>query len=165
VSYHTITKEFGVGTVKTAISYIDLLRDLYLLNMLEAVDPNSGLPIPRREKKLYFTDPFIYHSFSKRVMTTPPDPAKLAEAAVVNHLSLVGNTGYVKWDGELDIALAELGLAFEVKYGAKATPTRRVIGKLKKVYTLSKTTIDDCVIPVHLFLAALKVGAKQVELA
>jgi Predicted ATPase (AAA+ superfamily) len=61
VSYHTIAKEFGVGTVKTAISYIDLLRDLYLLNMLEAVDPSSGLPLSKKEKKLYFTDPFIFH--------------------------------------------------------------------------------------------------------
>ncbi|SRR5579875_1275860 len=165
VSYHTIAKEFGVGTVKTAISYIDLLRDLYLLNMLEAVDPSSGLPLPKKEKKLYFTDPFIYHSFSKWVMTTPPDTTKLAEAAVVNHLSLVGNPGYIKLDGEVDIALTGLGLAFEVKYGAKETPTRRVIGKLKKVYTLSKTTIDDGVIPIPLFLASLKVGAKQVELA
>jgi len=132
VSYHTIAKEFGFGTVKTAISYIDLLRDLYLLNMLEAVDPSSGLPLSKKEKKLYFTDPFIYHSFSKWVMTTPPDTAKLAEAAVVNHLCQVGNPGYIKLDGELDIALAGLGLAFEVKYGAKATLTRRVIGKLKK---------------------------------
>ncbi|WP_230937923.1 hypothetical protein [Sulfolobus acidocaldarius] len=52
-SFHTLSRDFGVGTVKTAISYVELLEKLFLLKAVEAIDPNSGVPLLRKEVLLY----------------------------------------------------------------------------------------------------------------
>ncbi|HLI45689.1 MAG TPA: ATP-binding protein, partial [Geobacterales bacterium] len=58
ISFHNLAKE--VGNIKTLISYVEFLQNLYFLKVLLAIDPNSGIPLPRKERKFYFIDPFLY---------------------------------------------------------------------------------------------------------
>ena len=159
-SFHTVSKDYGVGTVKTAISYVDLMEKLYLLKVVEAVDVNTGLPVPRKQKKFYFIDPFVYHAFSSWTMTKPPDESKLVEAVIVSHLSRLYDVYYVKTDGEVDVVVDVDGeyWGVEVKYGRVRKGGRsKVLGKVKKFIYVSKDELGDNVIPVPLFLAMLKV--------
>lgn len=64
-SFHSISKEYGVGSVKTAISYVDFLEKLFILKVVEAIDVNNLKILPRKLKKFYFIDPLIYLAFSK----------------------------------------------------------------------------------------------------
>jgi predicted AAA+ superfamily ATPase len=73
--------------VKTAISYVNLMERLYLMKVVDTIDVSTGLPIPRKQKKFYFIDPFIYYTFSKWTMTKTLDSSKLFEAVIVSHLS------------------------------------------------------------------------------
>jgi hypothetical protein len=49
-SYHTLSKSFGVGTVKTTISYVELLQKLYLLKVLEQIDPEGNMLTMKENK-------------------------------------------------------------------------------------------------------------------
>ncbi|ARM75536.1 ATP-binding protein [Acidianus manzaensis] len=155
-SFHTLSKDYGVGNVKTAISYVELLEKLFLINIIMSIDPNTGKPIPRRERKFYFVDPFIYRAFSDWAMTKIPDDNKLAESIVVSHLARIFPTFYFKKNGEIDIIIQyrEKLIGIEVKYGKSV---KKVIGKVKDIIFLSKEEIDKNVIPIPIFLGLLDV--------
>ncbi|ACB39317.1 ATP-binding protein [Pyrobaculum neutrophilum] len=157
-SFHTISRDYGVGTVKTAVSYVGLLEKLHLLKTVEAVDPNTGLPMPRKLRKFYLLDPFIYHSFSKWVGAAPPDEAKMAEAAVAAHLARLYKLYYLKLNGEVDLVAEVDGELWgvEVKYGRVRKGGRRAVGRIKRFIYVSRDEAGDDVIPAPLFLAMLK---------
>ncbi|BFH72813.1 ATP-binding protein [Sulfurisphaera javensis] len=154
VSFHTIAK--GIGNVKTIISYIELLQHLYYLIVLFAIDPNDGTPIPKKEKKLYLIDPFLYYAFSKWVFTKMPDESKILESVVVAHLSRLYPTFYLKREKEVDVIIKEEDKykGIEIKYGNVA---KKVIGKIKDFIYLSKDVIDEKIIPTSLFLTFLDI--------
>lgn len=157
-SFQSISKEFGVGTVKTAISYVDLMQYLFLLYVVEAIDPNSLSVIPRKEKKFYFIDPLLYDAFSKWTLTRIPDESKIAEAVVISHLARIHNVNYYKSNHEVDLTVRngnEL-IGFEIKFG-KAVKKRKIVGKMKKLYVLSRNQIEENVIPIPLFLGMLEI--------
>ncbi|MGC9106005.1 MAG: ATP-binding protein [Thermoprotei archaeon] len=162
-SYHTLSRSFGVGTVKTAISYIELLERLYLLKVLNQVDL-EGKVLYRKEKKFYFVDPFVYRAFASWTLTDLPEESKLVEGVVVSHLSRLYETFYTKVRGEID-AVVKMGkelVGFEVKFGA-VKAEKRILGRMKRVYVLSRDRVDNNVIPVSVFLGMLDVP-QSVEL-
>jgi len=155
-SYHTLSKSFGVGTVKTAISYVELLERLHLLKVVEQVDLEGNV-MPRKEKKFYFIDPFIYRAFAFWTSARLPDESGLVESIVLTHLSRIYDVHYTKAMGEVD-AVVKNGepIGFEVKFG-RIRHERRILGRMKRIYILSKDTLGDNVIPVSLFLAMLNI--------
>jgi len=156
LSFHTLSKSLGIGTVKTTISYVELLRKLYLLKVLKQVDL-EGKVLSGKEKKFYFIDPFIYRAFSFWTLSELPDESKLIESVVISHLSRVYETFYTKVRGEVDAVIKDRELiGFEVKFG-KVKAERKVLGRMKRVYVLSKDRADENVIPVSLFLSMLEV--------
>ncbi|MEM1645419.1 MAG: DUF4143 domain-containing protein [Ignisphaera sp.] len=135
------------------------MEKLYLLKVVETIDLNSGMPIPRKQKKFYFIDPFIYHTFSNWTTSKSIDYSKLIEAVVVSHLSRLYDVYYFKSDGEVDVIVKLNGeyWGIEVKYGKVRGGVKKVLGRVKKFIYVSKDEIGDNVIPVQLFLAMLKV--------
>jgi len=155
LSYHTISKSFGVGTVKTAISYVELMDKMYLLKVLEQVDLEGNVMV-RKEKKFYFTDPFIYKAFSSWTSVSVPKE-RLMESVAVTHISRLYETFYTKVRGEVDVVVKGNEMTgFEVKFG-KVKEERKILGRMKKVFVLSKDTVRDRVIPLSLFLSMLDV--------
>ncbi|MGC8543251.1 MAG: ATP-binding protein [Vulcanisaeta sp.] len=154
-SYHTLARSFGVGTVKTAISYVELLSNLFLLRVVDAVD-QLGNVLPRKEKKFFFIDPFIYEAFSRWTMTKKPDEHGLTEAVVVSHLSRLFDVFYLKVNSEVDVVIRRDGelIGFEVKYG-DVKGVKRILGRMKRVYVLTKDKFGSEMVPVSLFLAML----------
>jgi len=157
-SFHTISKDYGIGTVKTAISYVDLMEKLHLMEVVDTMDVNTGLPLHKKLKKFYFIDPFIYHSFTRWTMSKPLDYPKLAEAVTIAHLSRLYEVGYARTNGEVDIIVrrGEEYLGVEVKYGKVREGSKKVLGKVKKFVYVSKDQIGDSIIPIPLFLAMLE---------
>jgi len=117
-SYHILSRSFSVGTVKTAISYVELLRKMYLLKVLEQVDL-EGNPLPRKEKKFNFVNPLVYRAFSHWTSVNLTEEIRLVEGIVVNHLSRTYKTLYTKVRGEVDVVVRRRGelLGLEVKFG------------------------------------------------
>jgi len=79
------------------------------------------------------------------------------ESIVLTHLSRIYDVHYTKAMGEVD-AVVKNGepIGFEVKFG-RIRHERRILGRMKRIYILSKDTLGDNVIPVSLFLAMLNI--------
>jgi hypothetical protein len=91
-------------------------------------------------------------------MAKPPDEHALAEAAAATHLARLYDVFYLRHDGEIDAVVrsGDAHIGIEVKYG-RAEGSRRVLGVVKRIYTLSRDSADEGVIPTPLFLALLDV--------
>ena len=62
----------------------------------------------------------------------------------------------ITWDREIDAVVKSGGemIGFEVKFG-KVRAEKRVLGRMKRVYILSKDEVGDNVVPVSIFLGML----------
>ncbi len=61
ISYQTLGKKTSIGSHNTVKDYIDILESCFAVRQLYAIDPNSGHYRFKKNKKIYFTDPLLYH--------------------------------------------------------------------------------------------------------
>jgi len=64
ISFNSITEETEIGSHNTVSRYLEAFENSFIMNSIlqpsdRRIEPNS-----RRERKVYFIDPFIYHAFS-----------------------------------------------------------------------------------------------------
>lgn len=143
VSWRTLQKNTDMGSPNTIAEYVDVLKASYVVNPVYALDINKGRPIYGKDKKIHFTDPFIFHTLRAWVKQTRyfdeavhfnegDEVSKLVECVVGDHLTRLAYTlhpldGFdasnhvFYWKdsrGELDFVLryGEDYMPFEVKY-------------------------------------------------
>ena len=111
LSYHSIAKEIEVSH-KTVREYIEFFEDLLITKRVYWKNKHS---VRRKEKKIFFRDPFIYHSFSFWTGTEFLESA-LFEGIVQEHLlRRCGEIYYFKNSYEIDCIAGDLRV--EVKAG------------------------------------------------
>lgn len=99
VSWQSIVKDTDIGSHNTVSKYTESLVDSFVLNILYSVDIVRKNACFKKEKKIYFQDPFIFHSMRSWVtgstdyfngaqsyLGNPEDKSKLVESVVENHL-------------------------------------------------------------------------------
>lgn len=62
VSLHNLQNETEISSHNTVTSYLDYLKDSFVLAAIYRLDQTNGSPVYRGEKKVYFEDPFIFHA-------------------------------------------------------------------------------------------------------
>lgn len=82
LGWDTIAKKTAVSHV-TVSDYTEILELIFILKTVYQVDLNSGLLELKKNKKIYFTDPFIFWNFLGWVMGWG-DYFKEAETALLN---------------------------------------------------------------------------------
>ena len=98
VSWQSITKETDIASHNTVSKYVGHLEDSFVLNTLYPVDITRKAADYKKEKKIYFQDPFIFHSLRSWVsgqtdyfnstlsyLNIPENKSKLVESIVENH--------------------------------------------------------------------------------
>ena len=111
LSYHSIAKEIEISH-KTVREYIEFFEDSLIAKRVYWKDKYS---IKRKEKKIFFRDPFIYHAFSFWTGTKFLESA-LFEGIVQEHLlRKFGEIYYFKNSYEIDCIAGDLKI--EVKAG------------------------------------------------
>ena len=111
LSYHSIAKEIEISH-KTAKEYVEFFEDSLIAKRVYWKDKYS---IKRKEKKIFFRDPFIYHAFSFWTGTKFLESA-LFEGIVQEHLlRKFGEIYYFKNSYEIDCIAGDLKI--EVKAG------------------------------------------------
>jgi hypothetical protein len=91
-------------------------------------------------------------------MSKTPNRNKLLEAMAASHLSRIFRISYVKKNKGVYITVRygdEL-VGFKLEF-SKVKKMIKSLGKMKKVFVLSKDTLDEGIIPVSLFLAMLNI--------
>ncbi|MEM3597247.1 MAG: ATP-binding protein [Candidatus Bathyarchaeia archaeon] len=147
VSWSALKEDTEIGDHKTVESYVNILKDSFIISCVYQLNINKDSPYYQKEKKIYFQDPFIFHAcrswaYGRRAfdssvefLALEENKSKLIECVVSNHLMrfvfnlfpspLFDPTNYVfYWQSkkrELDFALRLNGkyIPIEVKYSSK----------------------------------------------
>jgi predicted AAA+ superfamily ATPase len=127
ISWGSLAKELSIEHHKTVSDYVCILEDMNALIVLEALAEHNLTAAPKKAKKLYFEDPFIFHAVERLLGKSEPDCAsKLVETiAIAAFKRRYGKTYYIKGDkGEVDIAYVK-GESFfpvEIKWTTQLRP-------------------------------------------
>lgn len=178
VSWLAIGREAGITSHATVQEYIEILEKMYVLQVTPFFDLSSQMPRYRKNRKIYFQDPLIFHCFSgknngigdnfysesKRFLNTPPDKSKLVESVVGSHLKRYFSECFY-WQGKKEIDFlvrrrAKL-MCIEVKYQEHTKLSdfkwkNSVIPKNSKLLVVTKHQLyqgeDINMVPIPIFL-------------
>ncbi len=120
-SLNSIAKEMEIGSHVTIRSYLEVLENLFILRNVFPIDLKKGVESFKRMRKVYFIDPFLFHSFKMQLTETEikeEEMPKLVEGIVAEHLiRKFGKILYYYQKKEIDFYLEGSGI--EVKWQNK----------------------------------------------
>jgi predicted AAA+ superfamily ATPase len=158
-SLNSLAKEMEIGSHLTVRDYLELMEELCIIRNYHQLDLAKKVPLYRKERKVYFTDPFIYQTFS-RVLNFRPDLAQLVEGVVGEHLSRCLEVYFHAGKREVDFICGEV--AVEVKWQEKTSPSDFPRIHFPNRILLSKSGLEYleernlAMIPVPIFLVGLE---------
>jgi uncharacterized protein len=168
MSWEGLAKDTSIKSPKTISSYVNTFQDLFLLNIAFFIDPNDLSLDFAKNKKIHFIDPLFYDMLEEWCLINIKDfENKKVENILASHLVRFGNTNqnYPKqvfyWQGKNEVDCVardrQNAYGFEVKWTDKVEPIHLVIGKMKDVFVLSKTSLilDKKNVPLSLFLSGI----------
>lgn len=125
-----------------------LLKNLMPVDFCYQIDTAKKQPIFRKEKKEYFTVPFIARTIEKKVLGKDVmDAPKMAETIVFDSLKTVHNDVYVINSGEEETDFYAEGKNIEVKWSDRPKARRDTVVLSKKEYNPK-----DLIFPLPVFL-------------
>ncbi|MEF8879629.1 MAG: ATP-binding protein [Candidatus Thermoplasmatota archaeon] len=99
VGWDTLKKNTSIKHHDTVKKYVETLEKSFVLNILHKVNLNKKIPTTSAYKKIYFSDPFIFHSMrawingysnpfkeSSKALQKPDFKSKMVEEVVMGHL-------------------------------------------------------------------------------
>ena len=154
-SLSSLAKEVEIPSHVTVRNYLEVLESLYVLRSYWKEYDKT--PFFRKERKVYFIDPFIFHIASFKtlgIMETPDETPKIVEGIVGECLRRNKlNVKFLRSGKELDFASGKVGI--EVKWQEKVSTKDFPKINLAQKIVLSKKDIDlkeqVKVIPVSVF--------------
>lgn len=177
VSLNSLAKDFQIPTHTTVETYLEILNQLLLINILYKIDPKTQTPLFRKNKKIYFQDPFFYNVFKGYVLGkyqdySETDSDKIIEGLVCQALSSINRTNpeineilwYYGTEKETDFAIKNRDKlnGFEVKWisHAEIKDFNNKFAFKEKVILSKKTLFYDkeknfYILPLSLFLLSL----------
>lgn len=99
VSWNSLLKQTDFGSWSTVQKYVYLLNDASIIRMLSLFGEENKQARFRKEKKIYFTDPFYYHIFnnlsvasgwflaSEKFLAEERNTSRIAECIAADHLA------------------------------------------------------------------------------
>ena len=100
VSWRTLATRTSVGSHNTVAKYVDDLHGTFTLQVVHHLDMSRGRGAPRKDRKVYVTDPFLFHALrawclglqdpfaaSQEFLAREYNKGKLLEAIVASHLA------------------------------------------------------------------------------
>lgn len=182
ISWYGLSREAGIASHATVQEYIEILERMYVLRSVPFIDLSSKLPMYRKNKKLYFHDPLIFHCFSgknsgigdnfftecQRFLNDPIGKSKLVESIVGMHIFRHYQNCFY-WQGQKEIDfLSKKGnklYFFEVKYQEKVSAAefqwfKKISSKGKPLTVITKQDSEKCesinLVPVPIFLIQIE---------
>lgn len=179
VSWNSLGKRLSIEHHKTVADYCYLLESAHVLHIQEALLEHKLTGAPKKNRKIYFRDPFIDHSVTnylgpkapfaniKKSMVKNEFAASYVEAVVVDHCKRCLPTYYIKGvKGEVDAALVQDKKIYpiEVKWTKQIRPVDiKQIQRYKKGIILTpdskkRAVGKNHIIPLLRFLIHISAG-------
>ncbi|MDR0459932.1 MAG: ATP-binding protein [Nitrososphaerota archaeon] len=98
VSWQSIYKQTDLGSHNTVAEYVEFLEASFTVSTIYQLDREKNSPMFKKQKKVYFNDPFIFHVLNSWAFSQPPfesaesyvekseSCSKLVESIVCDHL-------------------------------------------------------------------------------
>jgi len=118
ITWNAIAQDLSIDHPKTVADYMALLESMDALFVQAALIEDKLIGAPKKARKLFFTDPFIFHAMNawfysenhafstqmKPLLNDPIQVSQLIELCAVTHYRRYYETYYIKATGEVDIA-------------------------------------------------------------
>ncbi|MGA1823577.1 MAG: ATP-binding protein [bacterium] len=177
ISFYKLARESGVSSHLTISDYLDILEKMFVLFKTEYFSIEQKRTDSKKNRKLYFYDPFIFqvvltkmdgflddaYNYSRRIMFEETFRPKAAEMLVGSFLRQYFNQLYYGSSslGEVDFVGKAQGKYsfFEVKYQNRLQSKEfyKFKNLLKKITIITKTHLvmegDITLVPLEIFLA------------
>lgn len=167
VSYNAFAQDSGVGSHNTIYDYLDFFTNAYVVSQIFHFDIHQKMVNYRKNKKIYFNDPFIYAVIEAwlsgkprqdyNYLEHPEDKSKLIENLVYLKLKETNKDVYFyKGDNEIDFICDEY--AVEVKYQNRISVAdyqflaKQSGKKLLVTKNIFKQEKDVLLLPIEFFL-------------
>lgn len=182
VSLSSLAKDFQIPTHSTVETYLEVLSQLLLINVLYQIDPKNKIPLFRKNKKIYFQDPFFYNAFKGYVFGkfkdyTDENEDKIVEGIACQELASLKRTKpeindilwYCGTEKETDFVMkaGEKLRGLEVKWSNSAESSdlkNRFFFKERIILSKGKLSYDKekkvYIMPLNLFLLSLPSSSK-----
>jgi predicted AAA+ superfamily ATPase len=147
VSWLNISRETSIASPHTAQDYVEDLKNLFVVEVLNFLSPESKI-IFRKNKKIHITDPFLYNTICEFVRAEANESA-LLEAIVASHLARKYETFYWKNKNEVDIVVK----VDKKQIGIEIKRTGRIWIKPKHLEKAILLTKND----IPIFLASIDI--------
>lgn len=118
VSWGALSKDLSIDHHKTVSDYCEILSMMHVLNIVPAIIEHKLVAAPKKAKKLYFRDPFIFHAVQcliqadfdpKSYLDTVEqrlDLLQMIEGVLLDYCQRFNPTFYIKGSkGEVDAAI------------------------------------------------------------
>lgn len=166
VSWEGLSKKIELKSPKTVSAYVDLLKSIFVVNVLYNLDLSGKRIMFAKNKKIHFRDSLLLDLFEDWCLVKARDKqAALVESLVVEHLcrQFPDNVFFWKNGSEIDAVVLDNGElhGFEAKSGS-AEPSQRVPSQLKSFFTIcrrsgQKSGSKHSGIPLSVFLSVFDV--------
>ncbi|MFH1846289.1 MAG: ATP-binding protein [Candidatus Omnitrophota bacterium] len=179
ISWNNLAKHLSIDHHKTVADYCYLLQSINVLYVLEALSEHRLSAAPKKNRKLYFRDPFIYHSVLAHIgqnysfasikerLNVPRYMLQFVETVVVDHCKRCNPAFYIKGKkGEVDVAIVRNKTFYpiEIKWAKQLRPEEfKQIKQYKNGMILTpwvehKTLDQTKIVPLVQFLIHISDG-------
>ena len=133
ITWNSLAHHTEIDHHQTLQEYADIMQSMEALFIQEALVEHKCMAAPKKAKRLFFSDPFIYHAINlwldpsyslEKTLTHAETTSSLVETTVINHAKRLYPTYYIKAEGEVDLAYVK-GSTFipiEIKWGKQLRP-------------------------------------------
>jgi predicted AAA+ superfamily ATPase len=129
ITWHALAKDLSIEHHQTVADYIALLESMDVVLIQQALVEDKLSAAPKKARKVFFTDPFIFHAihawvkpvaqpFTEQMQPFLQDNdncASLVEGCVVAHYHRLYPTYYIKAESEVDVAYIDQGKFWPVE--------------------------------------------------
>jgi hypothetical protein len=169
INLSSIARMQGIKSHVTVREYLEAFDNLFVS---KSVFPVAGRKyVFRKERKVYFNDPFLYNLFAKKTnLLDKYGESKIVEGILFNHLYRFVNkdktiaepktsVGFYSGKREVDFVIGDFG--FEMKWQNEVSETDFPKVELKNKVLLSKKTLEVenlngvVILPLPLFISVL----------
>jgi len=165
-SLNSLAKEMEIESHLTVRDYLQIMEGLYILKNYHQIELTKKAVLYRKERKVYFTDPFLCQTFS-RVLNFKLEQAQLVEGIVGEHLARsFGNVYFHGGKREVDFVVGDAGV--ELKWQGRTSSSDFPRIGLQEKILLSRRDLDYveernlAILPAPIFLLGLPGGESKV---
>ena len=162
ISWETISKKIEIKSPKTAFAYVDLLKSIFVLNVLYNIDLSGKKMRFGKNKKIHLRDPLLIDTFEEWCLIKSQNKiTAIAESLVIEHLVRMFPEKVFFWKNGLEIDAVVLEkdklYGFEVKWSEKINI--KVPSQINNMITITKKEYSKVPfkIPLSVFLSIFDV--------